>query len=1189
MESGNRDLMDILLRGEANESNAQSAIEGFGQQFSAPVSMSGNVQQHSLTSPMGQQGTRFHAMSPSQMVPQSSVVSMMQPDLMSSQYSQPSTSYSDSNYQTFQDYSSQQRMAHSQATSPMGMFQNYGQNGSFMGSMGQYGGQNRVMGHQGGMSNQYPTSTSAVNYGNANYYSEVYPSVPPKSPVSHQQMPGSGYTMPVGGNGGSYPGSGYAGQSSMSPMQKQMGQSFFSPRSPAASQIHSSPNVTGNYPGQPPTSPMAQPLVGHARRSSTSPVSPMMPQGMPVYSMPQRQQQYTPTSSTTTQSQLQRSCMFAQRLEKMSAQHQYQAQMGSTTTLPGPTSTNSRRPSFPGQQTPLPGKPPMKSPTGSVSPARHSPPSLGKSPPPFKPLRSPPPYQAKKSPPSFQTPLKPVPYSPQGKSDTHKEQMTSGANEITTMKKAKKSKAEKSSMQKLEEVAEKVSPHLAEELSHAVGDAIERKQMKKKNDTKSDDNEQENSAAEVKTLTSTLEDSSKTKKEESKDQALEGKISESSNNEKEGKDEECKNKADESKIEIKDSEVSRVEEEKNVLTDDKEKVSNTETVQNKGKLNQENGERQKKDKVVEKQTENKIEKVAENAEKEVENEIERAEVEDIKGKQIESVNGKEDETKNENQDTDADKTSEKTILDNAKTAKEESTEMQETSKIESSKETKIQVEKIVIDSKPVKSSPSEKSPQHEGELSKDVNMATISKTQVKQSVSISRSGHTPTIQATVIAKGQSAHSNQQVLVAKTAGGQMYLIQGNVLIPVQNITVQQPKGEKGNKVICVNQGQGKSSHVMVGNITPNLQKETTHKALKSKEYVGEDDDDDLDNEIDEKMEIDLACREKTLLSPTAEMTENDILQEPNTSTVSIQTEKQIIKTKAGFQRVKNTTETTKSGLSSIDNVSNIAMKKEKELFGFEEMGESSSELRKRIGRPPGSKDKNKRRPYMYKKIQPIEHQVPKQNPSSTTTKSPSKEKYISETRSHKRPHSINVPTVSKATKNNSKRPKITPPPISPTKTLLVQPRGGVDGDAWVCAFCGKPSNHNSLGILYGPYKAKLSRDISDKDCRSPDKVMSPGSRLPELPTDLEGSSVELWIHKDCGVWSQGVYMLGRTLYGLEQAVESAASHNCSTCTELGATLQCFKRGCTSIFHFACARDSGCAFIEDNFTIFCSAHK
>ena len=38
-----------------------------------------------------------------------------------------------------------------------------------------------------------------------------------------------------------------------------------------------------------------------------------------------------------------------------------------------------------------------------------------------------------------------------------------------------------------------------------------------------------------------------------------------------------------------------------------------------------------------------------------------------------------------------------------------------------------------------------------------------------------------------------------------------------------------------------------------------------------------------------------------------------------------------------------------------------------------------------------------------------------------------------------------------------------------------------------------------------------------------------------------------------------------LFSLEQ--------KCTKCSELGATLACFKRGCNKMFHYACARDSG----------------
>ncbi|KAK3754413.1 hypothetical protein QZH41_000782 [Actinostola sp. cb2023] len=497
MESGNRDLMNMLLHGGSTENGSQQSLESFGQQYTSPVSMSGHTtsMQPPLTSPMGQQqGSPFHG----QMISQNPM--MQQGDMMSTPYSQSPTSYSDSTYQGYPGYN-QQRMSHPQVSSTM--YQNYGQNGSFLSSLGnqgvgQYSAQSRAM-------SQYPASTSSVGFGPPSYYSDVYPPVPPKSPAAHQQLQGSGYpssiqgTMSVGGNGSSYPSTGYAGQSSMSPLQKPMGQSFFPPRSPASQQINSPPNMTGNYPGQPPTSPMAQPMVGHPRRSSTSPVSSMVPQGVPVYSVPQRQQ-YPTTTSSMSQSQLQSSCMFAQRLEKMSAQHQYQAQMSSSN-LPGPTGSGlspSRRATFPAQQSHLPGMHTMKTATGPVSPVQRSPPQIGKSSPPFKPLRSPPPYQAHKSPPSFPKTLVPIPYPPQGGNDTRKQEK--GATVSGSVpeggqppaKKARKSKsAEKSIFQKLEEVAENVTPYLAEGLSHAVGDTVEQKQSqtKTKASTTEDDNE----------------------------------------------------------------------------------------------------------------------------------------------------------------------------------------------------------------------------------------------------------------------------------------------------------------------------------------------------------------------------------------------------------------------------------------------------------------------------------------------------------------------------------------------------------------------------------------------------------------------------------------------------------------------------------------------------------------------------
>ena len=82
---------------------------------------------------------------------------------------------------------------------------------------------------------------------------------------------------------------------------------------------------------------------------------------------------------------------------------------------------------------------------------------------------------------------------------------------------------------------------------------------------------------------------------------------------------------------------------------------------------------------------------------------------------------------------------------------------------------------------------------------------------VEQTTASPRSSHqqvTP-IKATIIAKGKSAQSNQQVMVAKTTSGQMYLIQGNLLVPVQSLSSDSlsKQNSKVNIILSIVHGSG----------------------------------------------------------------------------------------------------------------------------------------------------------------------------------------------------------------------------------------------------------------------------------------------------------------------------------------------------------------------------------------------
>ena len=229
--------------------------------------------------------------------------------------------------------------------------------------------------------------------------------------------------------------------------------------------------------------------------------------------------------------------------------------------------------------------------------------------------------------------------------------------------------------------------------------------------------------------------------------------------------------------------------------------------------------------------------------------------------------------------------------------------------------------------------------------------------------------------------------------------------------------------------------------------------------------------------------------------------------------------------------------------------------------------TSTDNSPRRGRPSGSKDKQKRKSFVHKAKRTqdglevganTESPAPKRKFSKTASVvNEMSSSSIEPSTSAKRPLGLDVPTV-----NASKSPKRRKVSTSgsPVKQISTRPRGGVDGDSWVCSLCGKRSGNSLLGDLYGPYKTKFAKEKTDnppaKDGKLSQKLSSPGRKSgssSEAPADRKSSSssdvrddeetcdVDLWIHRDCGVWSPGVFMLGRTIHGLEQAVESAAQH------------------------------------------------
>lgn len=116
-------------------------------------------------------------------------------------------------------------------------------------------------------------------------------------------------------------------------------------------------------------------------------------------------------------------------------------------------------------------------------------------------------------------------------------------------------------------------------------------------------------------------------------------------------------------------------------------------------------------------------------------------------------------------------------------------------------------------------------------------------------------------------------------------------------------------------------------------------------------------------------------------------------------------------------------------------------------------------------------------------------------------------------------------------------------------------------ALLCCLCGQTANVTGLGDLHGPYypsspavdcqscrteqreednsRGRLTNSHSlnsSSDVGSAVESLHDGDRnsLPKVPLHLD----ECWIHEDCGIWSNGVFLVRGKLYGLVEAARLA---------------------------------------------------
>ncbi|KAK2915921.1 hypothetical protein Q8A67_000295 [Cirrhinus molitorella] len=99
----------------------------------------------------------------------------------------------------------------------------------------------------------------------------------------------------------------------------------------------------------------------------------------------------------------------------------------------------------------------------------------------------------------------------------------------------------------------------------------------------------------------------------------------------------------------------------------------------------------------------------------------------------------------------------------------------------------------------------------------------------------------------------------------------------------------------------------------------------------------------------------------------------------------------------------------------------------------------------------------------------------------------------------------------------------------------------------------------------------------------------GSGMALQRLQVEAEAKEHWAHEACAVWTTGIILVGGKLFGLTEAVQKAAHAKCSRCQGEGASICCSWKSCTQRYHYVCAKEMGCTFQEETFSIRCPKHK
>ncbi|XP_055634499.1 histone-lysine N-methyltransferase trithorax [Toxorhynchites rutilus septentrionalis] len=114
-------------------------------------------------------------------------------------------------------------------------------------------------------------------------------------------------------------------------------------------------------------------------------------------------------------------------------------------------------------------------------------------------------------------------------------------------------------------------------------------------------------------------------------------------------------------------------------------------------------------------------------------------------------------------------------------------------------------------------------------------------------------------------------------------------------------------------------------------------------------------------------------------------------------------------------------------------------------------------------------------------------------------------------------------------------------------------------------------------------------VEAKDSRSCMLCKQQGEGLPLHESRLLYCGQNNWAHANCALWSAEVFEeIDGSLQNVHSAVSRGRLIKCCHCGVKGATVGCNVKNCGEHYHFPCARQVNCIFMQDK-TVYCTQHS